>query len=184
MTTPLEIRTSHHLLRRWRPTDGEPFAELNADPGVTKHLPGPLSKKESDSMITRIEAHFADHGFGVWAVEIPGVARFAGFIGLSVPSFEAHFTPCVEVGWRLAREYWGHGYATEGARVAVDWGFEQLGLNEIVSFTVPDNKRSRRVMEKIGMTHDPTDDFDHPWLPVGHPLRRHLLYRICRRAMP
>jgi RimJ/RimL family protein N-acetyltransferase len=139
-----------------------------------------LSRDESDSMISRIEAHFADHGFGLWAVEIDGVAPFCGYVGLSVPRFEAHFTPCVEVGWRLAPQYWGHGYATEGARAAVAWAFETLRLNEIVSFTVPDNKRSRRVMEKVGMTHDPNDDFDHPQLPVGHALRRHVLYRIRR----
>lgn len=126
-----------------------------------------------------MEAHFQEHGFGLWAVEIPGVATFAGFVGLSVPRFEAHFTPCVEIGWRLAAPYWGRGYATEGARAALEFGFDHLHLDQIVSFTVPDNVRSRRVMEKIGMTHDPADDFDHPNLPEGHRLRRHVLYGIA-----
>jgi RimJ/RimL family protein N-acetyltransferase len=153
---------------------------LNADADVMQFFPRLLTRDESDSRIARIERHFADHGFGVWAVEVPGVAPFAGFIGLSVPPFEAKFTPCVEVGWRLARAYWGCGYATEGARAAIAWGFETLRLKEIVSFTVPDNKRSRRVMQRIAMTHDALDDFDHPLLPEGHPLRRHVLYRIRR----
>jgi RimJ/RimL family protein N-acetyltransferase len=176
----LELQTDRLRLRRWLPADREPFAALNAAPRVVEHLPGPLSRDESDAAIERIEAHFEQHGFGLWAVEIRGVAPFAGFIGLSVPRFEAHFTPCVEVGWRLAAEHWGHGYATAGARAALAFGFREIGLEEIVSFTVPGNVRSRRVMEKIGMTHDPEDDFDHPLLPAGHPLRRHVLYRIAR----
>jgi RimJ/RimL family protein N-acetyltransferase len=153
---------------------------LNADPRVVEFLPGPLSREQSDAVVDRIEAHFDRHGFGQWAVEIPGVTRLAGFIGLSIPRFEAPFTPCIEVGWRLAAEYWKRGYATEGARAALDFGFNVLQVEEIVSFTVPANVRSRRVMEKIGMTHSPSDDFDHPLLPEGHPLRRHVLYRLSR----
>jgi len=143
-------------------------------------LPGPLSREESDARADRIEAHFQQHGFGLWAVEIPGIARFAGFIGLSIPRFEASFMPCVEIGWRLDADYWNRGYATEGARAALVFGFRWLQLEEIVSYTVPGNVRSRRVMEKIGMTHSPSEDFEHPVLPEGHPLRRHVLYRLAR----
>jgi RimJ/RimL family protein N-acetyltransferase len=167
-------------LRRWRPEDRAPFAALNADPRVMEHFPALLTREESDARAARADAHFEECGFGLWAVEIPGVTPFAGFIGLTVPVFEAHFTPCVEVGWRLAAEFWGHGYATEGARAALAFGWDALGLKEIVSSTVPANTRSWRVMERLGMTHDPRDDFDHPLLPPGHRLRRHVLYRIAR----
>ena len=177
-----ELLTDRLRLRRWVPGDREPFAALNADPRVVEHLPAALTRAQSDDLATRIEDHFARHGFGVWAVEIPGVVSFAGFLGLGVPRFEAAFTPCIEVGWRLAAEHWGRGYATEGARAALAYGFECLGLDEIVSFTVPGNLRSIRVMEKIGMTRDPADDFDHPVIPEGHRLRRHVLYRIARGA--
>ena len=153
---------------------------MNADPRVSEYLPTPLSSEQSDAFVGRIEAHFQRHGFGLWAVEVPGATPFAGFVGLSTPRFEAHFTPSVEIGWRFGPEYWGRGYATEGARAALAFGFDVLRLEEIVSFTVPANVRSRRVMEKIGMTHNPGDDFDHPSLPEGHPLRRHVLYRIAR----
>jgi RimJ/RimL family protein N-acetyltransferase len=175
---PRELVTDRLLLRRWRDEDRAPFAALNADPRVVEHLPGPLSRAESDERAARIEAHFAEHGFGLWAVEVIDAVPFAGFVGLSVPRFEAPFMPCVEIGWRLAAECWGQGYATEGARAALQFGFEDLRLDEIVSFTVPENVRSRRVMEKLGLTHDPADDFDHPLLPEGHRLRRHVLYRI------
>ena len=180
---PRELRTERLRLRRWRPDDRAPFAALNADPRVAAFLPGTLSRAASDALAARIEAHFATRGFGLWAVELPGEIPFAGFVGLSVPAFEAAFTPCVEVGWRLAHACWGHGYATEGARAALDFGFARLGLAEIVSFTVPGNARSRQVMERLGMTHDAADDFDHPALPEGHALRRHVLYR-ARRAAP
>jgi RimJ/RimL family protein N-acetyltransferase len=179
-----ELRTQRLLLRRWCQADRAPFAALNADARVMEHFPSPLSKEESDALAMRIESHFQLHGFAQWAVEIPGVASFAGFVGLSIPRFEAKFTPCVEIGWRLAAEYWGQGFATEGARAALDYGFETLRLNEILSFTVRANIRSRRVMERIGMTHDPVDDFDHPLLPAGHRLSRHVLYRIQWSAAP
>lgn len=178
----MELRTERLVLRHWAPNDRAPFAALNADLRVMAYLPAVLSRDESDRLAERIEAHFERHGFGLWAVEIPGVTRFAGFLGLSVPRFAAPFTPCVEVGWRLAAEYWGHGYASEGAKAAVDFGFATLGLREIVSFTAAGNSRSRRVMARIGMTCDSTDDFDHPSLPEGHPLRRHVLYRVVRSA--
>ena len=174
----MEIQTDRLLLRQWRTSDRVPFAAMNADPRVVEYFPAPLSTTESDELVSRIEAHFEEHGFGLWALEITNVVPFAGFVGLSVPRFVAHFTPCVEIGWRIAAEHWGRGYATESARAVLDFGFEKLQLREIVSFTVPDNLRSRRVMEKIGMTHNPDDDFDHPELPEGHPLRRHVLYRI------
>lgn len=175
-----ELRTERLLLRAWRDDDLEPFAAINADPEVRRHFPGVLERGESDAQAERIRAGFAAHGFGLWAVEVPGQAAFIGFVGLSVPVFEAGFTPCVEIGWRLARAYQGRGYATEAARAVVRFGFTRAGLDEIVSFTVPANLASRRVMEKLGMQH--TEDFDHPLLPEGHPLRRHVLYRLSRAA--
>jgi RimJ/RimL family protein N-acetyltransferase len=177
-TLPHEIRTERLILRRWRDTDLEPFARLNADPEVMAHLPALLDRAASDALAKRIREHFERHGFGLWAVEAPGVAPFLGFVGLSIPRFTAAFTPCVEVGWRLARGYWGKGYATEAARAALDVGFVNVGLDEIVSFTVPANGRSIAVMQRLGMTRDPADDFDHPSLPPDHPLRRHVLYRL------
>ena len=183
MTFPREIRTERLRLRRWLPSDLAPFAAMNAAPEVTEFLPTPLTRQESDAIVVRAEASFEQQGFGLWAVEILDAAPFAGFVGLSRPRFDAPFQPCVEIGWRFAPEHWGHGYATEGARAVLAYGFEVIGLGEIVSFTVPANTRSRRVMEKIGMTHDPADDFDHPSLPAGHPLRRHVLYRIARGAL-
>lgn len=128
--------------------------------------------------IQRITTHIEETGWGLWPVEVPGAVSFIGFIGLSAPSFAAHFTPAVEVSWRLARQHHGKGYATEGALAAVGFGFERLGLDEIVSYTVPTNRASRRVMEKLGMTHREEDDFDHPGMPEGEPLRRHVLYRL------
>lgn len=131
-------------------------------------------------MIARIEAHFSEHGFGLWALEIRKTGEFIGFTGLSRPSFETRFTPCVEVGWRLAQKFWGQGYATEAARAALEFGFQEKGLNEIVSFTVPANRRSIAVMERLGMSRDPLEDFDHPRVPEGHALRSHVLYRLKR----
>lgn len=180
MALPRELRTDRLLLRRWRPEDRKPFSRLNADPNVVEFLPQALSREESDRLAEGIENHFQRHDFGLWAVEVIDVVPFAGFIGLAVPRFETHFTPCVEIGWRLAAEYWNRGYATEGALAALEFGFTCLQLDEIVSFTVPENVRSRRVMEKLDMSHSPSDDFDHPALPEGHRLRRHVLYRCGR----
>lgn len=179
MTT---LTTPRLILREWRNEDLPAFAALNADPRVMEFMPKIMTREESDAMVARIRDHFARRGFGLWAVEVPDCAPFIGFIGLSVPRFEAHFTPCVEVGWRLAFDYWGRGYATEGARAALHHGFEELKLEEIVSFTAVVNRRSSAVMERIGMSHEPADDFDHPVLPEGHPLRRHVLYRMSRSA--
>jgi ribosomal-protein-alanine N-acetyltransferase len=174
----MQLTTPRLTLRRWRDEDRAPFAAMNADPRVMEFFPATLSRAESDALVDRIEAHFDEHGFGAWAIEVPGVAPFVGFTGLSVPRFEAPFMPCVEVGWRLAVAHWGKGYATEAARLALDYGFETLRLAEIVAFTVPANLRSRAVMERIGMRRDPADDFDHPALAAGHPRRRHVLYRL------
>ena len=177
---PLPIRTPRLLLRRWRDGDRAAFAAINADPRVVEHLPGPMTREASDALVERIEGNFESRGFDVFAVEVAATGEFAGFVGLTVPRFESAFTPCVEIGWRLAPSHWGLGYATEAARASLAFGFERLGLAEIVSFTVPANVRSRRVMERIGMAHDPRDDFDHPALPEGHRLRRHVLYRAAR----
>ena len=174
------LETERLILREWRDADREPFAALNADPRVVEHLPGPLDRTASDALVDRIVARWASDGHGQWAVERRDDGRFIGFVGLAAPGFEAAFTPCVEVGWRLAVEAWGHGYATEAAQAALRFGFERLGLDEIVSFTIPANVRSRAVMERLGLTRDPADDFDHPNLPEGHPIRHHVLYRLRR----
>ncbi|HEU0193214.1 MAG TPA: GNAT family N-acetyltransferase [Gaiellales bacterium] len=179
MTAP-ELRTERLLLRGWRASDRAPFAALNADPRVMEHFPGLIPRRQSDEFADRIEQGFAEHGFGLWAVEVPGESEFIGFVGLSVPRFQAHFTPCVEVGWRLAAEAWGRGYASEAARESLRFGFEDAGLGEIVSFTSPLNTRSVAVMRRIGMHRDPADDFDHPALVRGSALSRHVLYRLQR----
>ena len=174
------INTERLLLRRWRTTDRDPFARLNADPAVMEHFPSALDRMESNAFVDRIEAGFVANGYGLWAVELPGEAEFIGYVGLALATFDAHFTPAVEVGWRLSQNYWGRGFAIEAALATVADGFDRVGLREIVSFTVPANVRSVRVMERLGMTHDPADDFDHPRLPVGHHLRRHVLFRLKR----
>lgn len=173
-----ELDTDRLLLRRWRPADREPFAALNADPEVMAHFPAPLSRAQSDQMVDRIEAAFERQGYGLWALELRATGEFIGFTGLNDAVFEAHFTPAVEVGWRLARSAWGFGYATEAARAALAYAFDALGLEEVVSFTAVSNTRSQAVMRRLGMTHEPADDFDHPNVPVGHPLRPHVLYRM------
>jgi RimJ/RimL family protein N-acetyltransferase len=178
---PKEIRTNRLLLRRWRSADSVRFAEMNADPKVMEYFPALLSRAESDASIQRFEEHFDLRGFGLWAVEALDVAPFIGYVGLRRVPWPAPFTPCVEVGWRLAAQFWGQGFASEAAQAAFQFGFDSLGLDEIVSFTVPANWRSRRVMERIGMVHCPDEDFPHPMLPADHPLSRHVLYRIRTR---
>jgi len=165
------LRTARLLQRQWRDEDDAAFAELSADPVVMEYLL-PLS-----GWVDRNRAHWEEHGFGLWVAELPGEASFIGVVGLEMVSFQAHFTSAVEVAWRLARPCWGKGYATEAAQAALDYGFAQLGLDEIVALTVPANWRSRRVMERLGMTRAPEDDLDHPKLPDG-PLKRHVLYRL------
>jgi RimJ/RimL family protein N-acetyltransferase len=176
----LIIETQRLRLRPWTDADLPAFAALNADPRVMEHFPKLLTADESNAAAARIREHFRRHGFGLWAVEVRGVADFVGFTGLCVAKFPAPFTPCVEIGWRLAFDHWGHGYANEAAQAALRHGILQLRLDEIVSFTAPSNLRSRRVMERLGMTHDSADDFDNPNILEGHPLRRHVLYRLSR----
>jgi len=171
------LRTERLILRTWREADLDPFARLNADPAVMEFMPDLLDRSKSDEFARRCRGHFAEHGFGRWAVEIPGVAPFIGFVGLSRVTFEAPFTPCVEIAWRLARPYWGRGYASEAALASLKDGFERLALDEVVAFTVLANRRSRAVMERLGMSRMPNYDFEHPLLEEGHPLRRHVLYR-------
>jgi RimJ/RimL family protein N-acetyltransferase len=182
--TDVVLTTDRLLLRRWRPEDREPFASMNADPRVMEYFPHLLSREESDQLVERSEAHFRNHGFGPFALERRDSGEFLGFTGLYIPTFEAPFTPCVEIGWRLAAEFWGEGLATEAARAVVAYAFEVLGLEALVSFTVPANQRSRRVMEKLGMRRDPSEDFDHPGIADGDPLRRHVLYRLWKDNRP
>jgi RimJ/RimL family protein N-acetyltransferase len=154
---------------------------MNADPAVMEHFVAPLTRTESDAMVRELNmAHLAAHGWGLWAAEVVEGPRFIGFVGLSRVEFDAPFTPAVEVGWRLGRDHWGHGYATEGGRAALAFAFDELALPAVVSFTAAGNDRSRRVMERLGLTRDAADDFDHPNVPAGHPIRRHVLYRITR----
>lgn len=175
-----ELRTTRLVLRHWRRDDREPFAALNADPAVMEHFPAPLTGEESHALADRIEAGSDERGWGLWAVEVRESALFIGFVGLNPATFDAPFTPAIEVGWRLAREHWGHGYATEAARAALEFGFVDLELDEIVSFTTHANARSRRVMERLGMRRSPVDDFDNPNVPEGSPIRPHVLYRLDR----
>jgi RimJ/RimL family protein N-acetyltransferase len=179
-----ELVTDRLRLRHWQPADRAPFAALNADPEVMRHFPARLSREESDAMADRVAAHVEETGWGLWALEERVTGTFLGFTGLARPGFDAPFMPATEIGWRLARAAWGHGYATEAARAAAAFGFDALGLDGLVSFTAVENERSRAVMRRLGMTHDPGDDFDHPRLPEGHRLRRHVLYRLTPRPAP
>lgn len=175
--TPIE--TPRLRLRTWIAEDLEPLAAMCADPRVMEFFPALLSREETEAMWARIHSHFADHGFGPWAMEVDG--EFAGSLGLKwISRFETHFTPCVELGYRMRPEFWGRGLATEGGRAALRYGFEQLGLDEIVAYTLPVNRRSRRVMEKLGLVF--SEEFDYPLLPEAHPMRRQVLYRIKRTA--
>ena len=174
------LGTERLILRQWCAEDIEPFKAMNADPRVTAALGIKPDPSGISALIEGIATSFAQNGFGLWAVEVRGGAPFIGFTGLSVPRFEAHFTPAVEVGWRLAFDYWGKGYATEGASAALDFGFRTVGLEEIVSFASVANIRSHAVMKRLGMGHNPHDDFDYPGLDPADPLCRHLLYRLKR----
>ena len=172
------LTTERLILRPWLPEDLEPFARLNADPRVMEYFPSTLSREESNQVAERRENGFLKNGWGKWAVSVPGVSDFIGYIGLARIEHPYHFAPAVEIGWRLAFDYWGRGYATEGAKAAIKYGFDKVGLSEIVAFTTVQNMRSRHIMAKLGMHRAPEDDFDHPKLPEGHPLRRHVLYRL------
>ena len=177
MPTTSQLNGPRVILRQWRDDDLAPFAALNADPVVMEYFPATLSRAESDAVVERTHALFAQYGYGFWALEIPGVTPFAGMVGIAHVGFNAPFTPAMEIGWRLAQAYWGKGYATEAAELALTYGFENLQLPEIISFTAACNLRSQAVMQRIGMTHDASEDFDHPKLTVGDRLRRHVLYR-------
>ena len=172
------LETERLLLRPWRDEDLAQFAALNADPRVMRFFPSTVSREESDAFASRIRAHFAQWGYGLWAVEVPEIEPFIGFVGLQWATFEAAFTPALEVGFRLAAEHWGCGYASEGGRAALRFAFEQARLPEIVSFTAHVNRPAQKTIEKLGLVRDPGGDFEHPRLPTGHPLRRHFLYRV------
>ena len=172
------IETKRLLLRKWKEEDLASFYLINSSEAVCQFLPKILTRDESDSMARRINDEMEKNGFGLYGVEEKSSAKFIGYIGLSVPNFKAHFTPCVEIGWRLSPDHWGKGYATEGALAIKEYAFNELKLDEIVSFTVAYNIRSRRVMEKIGMIYDSRDDFLHPNLPEDHKLSKHVLYRF------
>jgi ribosomal-protein-alanine N-acetyltransferase len=174
-----ELVTNRLRLRQWQDADLGPFAALNADPDVTRYFPERLTSGRSDEFATKIRAAIDREGWGLWAVQVVAGPSFVGFVGLNPARFNAHFTPALEVGWRLARPYWGNGYATEAAGAALSFGFAHLGVPEIVSFTAAINDRSIRVMRRLGMSHDPADDFDHPDVPDGE-LRHHVLYRISK----
>ena len=174
------LSTQRLELRRWRASDLAPFAELNADLEVMRHIREPMTRTESDAFAARIVEHLETDEFGLWAVEVRDTRSFVGFTGLARQTFEAPFNPSVEVGWRLAREAWGHGFATEAARVVLAFAFDEVGLDEIVSITTTGNVLSQSVMRRLGMTRDPADDFEQMHLPVGHPLRPAVLHRLSR----
>ncbi|WP_331694348.1 GNAT family N-acetyltransferase [Pandoraea sputorum] len=177
-TEATTITTGRTILRQWRTSDLPLFAALNADREVMRHFPTTLDRAQSDAVALRLAQHLDTHGYGPWALEIPGVTPFAGFVGLMRVGFDAPFVPAVEIGWRLARAWWSEGYTTEAANAAAHYAFETLGMDDLVSFTVPGNVRSRAVMQRIGMRHCPDEDFLHPLIPPGHRLRRHVLYRL------
>ncbi len=181
---PVTLTTDRLVLRQWRESDFTAYAAMSGDPRVMEHYPAALTRAESDASALRHQARIAEQGWGIWALELRSTGECIGFTGLQRPPFEAHFTPCVEIGWRVAYDHWGQGLAPEAAGAALVFGFETLALDEIVAMTATTNHRSMRVMEKIGMTRDPADDFDVPMLPEGHRLRRHVLYRTgpSRRA--
>ncbi len=177
MVGPAPLRSPRLLLRPWRDADVAAFADMSADPAVMEFLRPFPDRPACEAWVARVRAHWQQHGFGQWIVEIPGQASFIGVVGLATIPYPAHFTPAVEIAWRLAPDFWRRGYASEAARAALDYGFNQLGLSEIVAVTVPANLRSRAVMERLGMTRRPEQDFDHPNVPEG-PLKRHVLYRL------
>jgi RimJ/RimL family protein N-acetyltransferase len=174
------LHTERLILRRWKDRDGDAFAALNSDPVVMEHFPGVLTREESDQMIRHMELHFEEFGYGLWAVEIRWAEKLIGFAGLAVPTFNTHFTPAVEIGWRLTRDEWGNGYATEAAKAAIDFGFDHARLDEILSWTIPANERSQGVMTRLGMERAPELDFDHPRFLDDDHLRRHVVYRLTR----
>ncbi len=176
-------RTERLVLRGWRDGDRAAWAAMNADPEVMRYFHDTLTREQSDAMLDRMDAALAEQGWGLWALERQDTGEMVGFTGLAVPTHDLPFNPCVEVGWRLARSAWGRGFATEAAREALRVGFDEVGLAEVVSMTSVPNTPSRAVMERLGMTRDPADDFEHPAVPPGHPLRPHVLYRLRADAV-
>ncbi|MEV4472905.1 GNAT family N-acetyltransferase [Nonomuraea sp. NPDC049504] len=174
------METERLIMRRWREEDKEPFAAMNADPEVMELFPALMTREESDAFVDRIERQFDERGYSLWALEVRDSGRFIGFTGLALQTFDVPFLPAVEIGWRLTRSAWGHGYAIEAARRAARYAFEEAGLDAIISMTAVQNRRSRSVMERLGMTRDPAEDFDHPRLPKDSPILRHVLYRLHR----
>jgi RimJ/RimL family protein N-acetyltransferase len=174
----VSLETPRLVLRQWRAGDREPFAALNADPEVMRYFEAPLTREESDGWAQALAARIEEQGWGLWALERRDTGEFIGFTGLQVPRHELPFNPCVEVGWRLARSAWGQGFATEAGRASLAHGFGPLALDEVVSMTAVPNLPSRAVMERLGMRRDPAGDFDHPAVSAGHPLARHVLYRL------
>ncbi len=181
MTAKVHIETERLRLRDWTDADAEPFAALNADPRVMEFFPAKLERAASDALIAKIRLNLARDGYGLYAAEVRETGQFIGFVGLAVPNFEAPFMPAIEIGWRLARRAWGQGFASEAAAAVRDRAFSDLGLQALVSFTAEWNVPSRRVMERIGMTHDPADDFVHPKIAPGHKLAPHVLYRLSKK---
>jgi RimJ/RimL family protein N-acetyltransferase len=179
---PLELHTRRCVLRQWKASDLAPWAEMNADPEVRRYFSSVATEEQARGEAERCRDLIVQRGWGMWALEVPGVLPFAGFVGLALPHYDAPWVPAVEVGWRLPRVAWGQGLATEAAQAALDFGFARLGLAQIVAITVPTNLPSRRVMERLGMVRDEAGDFDHPRIEAGHPLRRHVLYRKPRPA--
>lgn len=177
-----ELRTERLLIRRWRESDLAPWAAMNADPEVREHLGDPLTRERSDASVARFETAIERRGYGWLAVEVRGSGEFVGFAGLDDIE-EADPVDGVEIGWRLARSAWGHGYATEAARAVLGYGFDTLGLPEVLAITTAANHRSQAVMRRLGMTHDPAEDFDDPAAPEG-PLRRNVVFRVRREDRP
>lgn len=175
------LETERLFLRTWKAEDIEPMTIINKDPKVRKFLPSIGNRSMTESMIERFIKHYREYGFCLYAVEHKTTHKLLGFVGLNIPSFAAHFTPAVEIGWRLASQYWNKGFATEAAKAVLKHAFTNLGLNKIVSFTVVGNRQSRRVMEKIGLHHDAKDDFDHPKIDKNSPFCHHVLYRLTKQ---
>lgn len=174
----MQLETERLILRRWQDADLEPFSAITANREVRRYYPSTLTQDETKSLIERIESHFEKEGFGLWALELKSTGQLIGYTGLQKPNIEAHFMPCIEIGWQLCRKHWGKGYAPEAARKVLEDGFVRLALEEIVSFTAAVNQKSIRVMEKLGMQRNPADDYEHPMLPTEHPLKPHVLYRL------
>ncbi len=178
MATAPIIKTERLILRPWRESDQLPFSLINKDPKVMEFIPIPISREQSDAMIKSYEEEWDQRNYGRWALELPGVDDLIGYVGLHYTDFKSDFTPCIEIGWRLASAHWGKGYASEAAKAALDYGFNKLNQKEFFAFTYKGNMNSRKLMERLGMTYDPTLDFENPGLPEGHPMGSYVVYRI------